>query len=133
MQFKYPLNTIPLIIIISATITGCGLQNANTDPAEPQNITENMDQEEITEKIKETLWESYEFKSETAVLGAAQRLCDAGCSIPKETSLISQNDQIYVIRIMDEKENEFRFTMDIDGYIGPITDKNGNDLYSPVD
>lgn len=89
--------------------------------------------EEVIEQIKSFLMENVSFGSESAVYGAASRLYEAGCSKAVGLSLVDDTDGVYMLELSDDKGQVFCFSIDHKGYIGPVRDKNGNYLYTPID
>ena len=129
------------ILIFSMNILGCGNTNENVEVTNQQseetnNLIDdavNKSDEEIVESIKSMLCNTFDFKSETAVLGSAQKLHNVGCCEPNKIELVNNDNDVYIIKVTDINGNEYSFTIDSNGYIGPITDKNGKDLYTPID
>ena len=131
------------IIVIGLCVlffTGCTRFQNNTKENEVHNIsgdvlTQNEDStgSDVSDKIAEFLMDAYEFESESAVKGAAERLYDAGCNIIISSQLIDASDDVYTIELIDINDKTFLFTIDHQGYIGPIQDKEGNYLYTPID
>ena len=77
--------------------------------------------------------ETLSFSDEDAVLGAAQRLEQAGCGRITEIAVEEDDGRVYVLNLTDEEQNVFHTVMDYEGYIGPIQDEDGNYLYAPIE
>lgn len=88
---------------------------------------------EWAEQNAALLMETLSFSDEDAVLGAAQRLEQAGCGRITEIAVEEDDGRVYVLNLTDEEQNVFHTVMDYEGYIGPIQDEDGNYLYAPIE
>ena len=100
--------------------------------SEDQAKTEDSEKDIFVRAIKEALLDKVPFTSDSAVLGAAERLYDTGCRAPKSISLINNSEHVYILALTDENKNEYSFTMSNEGYTGPIT-RNGKYAYAPIE
>ena len=83
--------------------------------------------------MKSATWEQFDFESESAVLASAEILYESGCGEPQKIELVNHPEDVYILALSDIDGKVFHFTMDAQGYIGPVTDDDGNYLYSPMD
>lgn len=86
--------------------------------------------------IAKYLYDHYDFEDGAYAHiedGAAKILNDAGCHKIVDSHIEESDDDVYCLYIKDEEDNEFYFSISIDGYIGPVMDGNGEYVYTPVE
>jgi len=113
MKKKYFFTVV--FIVLSMIMFGCNNKN--------QSITEHNTKMFIDKlNIKEA-----------PAKGASERLENIGCGRITSFTDIDKNDRAYSMKIMDDKGNIYQITMNYDGYLGVVKDKNGKYLVEPID
>ena len=71
--------------------------------------------------------------SESRATGTANQLEQCGCGRIVELKDRIDGEKAYQITLVNDKGEKFYTSFDMNGFIGPIKNEEGNYLYAPID
>lgn len=71
--------------------------------------------------------------SDSALTGASQHLYECGCGRISAVDVTDHEGNTFTLAVTDESGSTYILVVDDQGYLGTITDADGNFLYAPVE